>query len=264
MTDQETGVAAPDAGVQPTGAESTQQGQPEVKEETRQVPLSALMGVREELKSYKEKAQTLEQEMNQLRMAQRFAQPQPGQTPQDAATQHRQEADLLESLSDLSDDDLVDKKAIARVVKGLQERLSRPQTNDEVRALKVELAKVQLSAKDPEYENTIKTYLPEMALQNPAIEQTLRALPNEQKLMAAYSFAIMNPKYQQAKQGGQEQNPQPNLLEQLDRILENQGKPKNPAMSGGSSAIIEGADRIANMSSEEFRAFKERVKSGGR
>lgn len=265
MTDQVTGVAAPDAGVQPAVVENQPQGgqapgvQPQ-EAETRQVPLSALMGVRDELKTYKEKSQSLESQIQQLRMQQQFYQ----QPAQPQVPEKQQNEDLLNALEDLSDDDLIDKKTVARVVKGLQDRISQPQDNREIEGLKFELAKVQLASKDKNYEATIKEYLPEIATQNPAIEQTLRAMPTRsQQLMAAYSFAIMNPRYRQAT-GQETQNPQPSLLEQLDRILENQGKPKNPALATGGGSMIDGADRIATMSDAEFRAFKERVKAGGR
>lgn len=267
MSDHDTGVTAPDAGVQGGGETASQEagtGQTQTNdqgpEETRQVPLSALMGVRDELKTYKEKATSLEGQLNNLKMQQRFSQPQPGRGP---TQQQQAESDLLESLSDINDDEFVDKKAIAKVVRGLQQRMTQPQGNEEVANLRFELAKVQLSSKDPDYEKTIKTYLPEVAMQNPAIEQTLKAMPTkEQQLMAAHAFAMTNPKYQQAKTGTD--NTKETLLDQLDKILNNQSKPKNPAGAGGGGSVVDGADRVASMSSEEFDAFKERVKAGGR
>jgi len=132
------------------------------------------------------------------------------------------------------------------------------QGNPTVKGLQNTVAKLEVMVQDPDYQTTIKTYLPDVIKMNPAIANAIQAAPNQ--LLTALNYAKMSPAYIAA----QNQNtppPQDDVMAQLNRIIENSEKPGSPSSAGGGGALSS-ADRFSSMSDEEFDAHMQKVLAG--
>jgi len=214
-------------------------------EETTTVPLAALKKLREELQTVKEQ-NTLYQ--TQLGLARNMP-AQPAAQPQTAA-----QPDQEDFFADMDDDDVMTVADAKKIMKNLPKG-----GGSEIEQVRGELTKIQLYQQDPDYENTIRNYLPEVVNSNPAIVQTIQQSPNP--LLCALTFAKMNPRYQSLnqQQGGAQAGE--TLLDQINRIIENAEKPGSASQVSGSGAIS-GASRFKDMTPAQIEEHKNKVIAG--
>ena len=281
MNDLNTGVAAtPAAGgqqgtgegqQQPAGAAQAPAQQPaqqtggggpgaaQVKEIT--VPLHVVEAVRKELTETKAGKAGLEARLSQLEAMQSMGGmvQQPLPSPANVPGQQAQGVDPFKEAG-LEDDDLVDAATLRKIVATLRPGAGQ----DNTEPLRADIAKLQLQITDPKYEQTIRTYLPEMITANPMLRELITRSPNP--LMSALTMAHMSPRYIQEKQQAKEQAnagpaPPPDPLAELQRIIENATKPGSPASMGGGGAVS-GYDRFRTMGDAEFDEEVQRVLGG--
>lgn len=271
-----SGVTAPAAvgqgqgtGAQPAGGQpqSTPQGAPQPSAQAQPgqpaqevaVPLHVVTTLRDQLKESKGTTQQLQQQLQQIQAMQMMGgvpqqprpatpEPQPGVQPQGH-----------DPLAGLEDTDLVTAKELKSIVQSL--RGNAPDLSQALGPINATLARVQVQLQDPHYESTIKEYLPEMITTQPFLREMIVRAPNP--LLAALSVARMSPRYMQAQQAANGQQPQPqaqqqDVLSDLQRIIENATKPGAPGAMGGGGAIS-GYDRFRTMSNAEFDAEVNRV-----
>lgn len=266
-TGSPTGQPAAAPVTQPAGSPTGQPAGAAAPAEVK-VPLSVVEALRDELKGAKTTAADLKAKMDQLNAAQKLAGMfgpsggnvqtvnAPAQAPQAAPT-------VTDPLQGVADGELIsagDLRKILQVVK------AQPQ-NDDTRAaignITQTLAKIQLQVQDPQYETTIRTYLPEMITANPNLIDLIGRSPN--RLMAALTIAKMSPGYQAARNAAAAPATPPalppDILSDLQKIIENASKPGSPGAMGGGGAV-QGHDRFKNMTDKEFAAEVDRVKNG--
>ena len=240
---------------QTPGEQAGQQPQQEV-----QIPLNVVTALRDEVQTRNNTISELQAQVEQFKLMQQMGGQRPGQQPQEQQAQDQQPDDPL---SGMRDDDIVSVQDVRKILSTLQTQAP-PTAEFEkmIQPLSHEMAKIQVQMRDPDYETTIKTHLPEMINSNPAIRGMIEHAPN--KLLAALSIAQMNPKFQQAQQqapGQEQQQQQPDILSDLQKIIENAAQPGTPASQGGSGAM-QGYDRFKNMDDKDFDAEVQRVLSG--
>jgi hypothetical protein len=256
MTDQTGAVETPAAGGN-EGEGNAAVNTEGAKEVT--VPLEVVTKLKDELKSVKGDRDKFSQELNLFKANAQF-QPQTQQPPAQKPDETPQKTALFEGLDD---DELPNVGELKKVLEGLNQR-PQPQSDPMVQNLAATVAKIQMRQIDPAFEQTIKTYLPEMINAKPEYQQLLQAQQNDPFgfMETAHTIAKMNPKYQEAQTAGDKNDDKtPDPMEQLNQILENANKPGSPAQVGGTNAI-NAADRFAKMTKEEFEAHKARVISG--
>ena len=287
MTDPVTGVQAPAAGEQgqgtgpaaqpagqpaatppagqPAGQPAAQPGgqpaTPAGEQKQVTVPLSVVEAVRKELSEAKASKTEIEAKLNQLQMmSQMGGFGQPGQPAQPAAPA-AQPAQPEDPLSGMEDDELINAKDIRKILQTVQG--NRPDLSKEIEPLHMKIAKIEVQAADPNYEKTIRTYLPEMITVNPVLRDMITRAPNP--LAAALTVAKMSPKFVQAQQAAANPaNPEPpaDILSDLQKIIENATKPGTPGAMGGGGAIS-GNDRFRTMNDADFDAEVNRVLTQG-
>jgi len=230
MEDTTTGVTAPAAGGQseaPSEAPAT----------NVTVPLHVVQTVRQELASEKAARADVEQRL-QLFMMQGQQQPPQQQAPPPE-----------DPLAGMQDDELINVKDLRKLVSNM-----RPGITPEIQTT---IAKLEAKVQDPNYEATIRTYLPDMITAQPTLRDMIARAPNP--LHAALTVAKMSPKYQEAQK--QPNAPRADILNDLQRIIENATKPMSPGSMGGGGAVA-GHDRFRTMSDQDFEAEVQRVLSG--
>jgi len=212
--------------------------------------------VRKELTETKAGKAGLEARLSQLEAMQSMGgmvQQQPAPVP----AQPPQNVDPFKDAG-LEDDDLVDTATLRKIVATM-----RPGAGQDNEPLRAEISKLQLQVTDPQYEQTIRTYLPEMITANPMLRELITRSPNP--LMSALTMARMSPRYVQEQQEKARANtgpaPPPDALGELQRIIDNATKPGSPASMGGGGAVS-GYDRYRTMSNSEFDEEVQRVLGG--
>ena len=219
------------------------------------VPLSVVKALQTEVKETKEQTKTLADQNNlyktQLGMLQQGGiQPsKPNQTVQVPEN----------PLTGMDDGDIPTvgdvKKVISTLGSGNQEEVSR---------LSGVIAKLEVSVQDPQYETTIREFLPEIINSNPGLYQTIQASPNP--LQVALTFAKTNPRYLAAQQlakgdGDKGEAAKPDIMEQINQIIENVTKPGSPAQAAAGGSVGS-ASRFTGMTDDEFAAHEAKVLSG--
>jgi len=192
--------------------------------------------------------------MQQIGGSQQMVTPQPAVQQSDVGLQP-----VNDPFEGLADEDLVTAKSLKQIVQGIQKAVQAPDISKTLEPINATLARIQVQLQDPNFETTIRTYLPEMITANPGLQQMITQSHNP--LLSALAMAKLSPKYQQdqAAQNGNDDNQQQekeqasNPLDVLQKIIENSTKPGNPAQMGGSGAVA-GLDRFAQMDpmSKEF------------
>jgi hypothetical protein len=212
------------------------------------VPLHVVEAVRNELSTFKGKNSELEEKLMQFQMM-----PPPAAQPAAAAP-----AAPTDPLDGMDDDELVNVKDIRKIIQTVK------QDNSSVAPLKADFAKLQLHVMDPNYETTIRNYLPEMVTVNPMLKGMIMRAENP--LAAALAVARMSPKFIQAmeaaKAGGTAPSPPKDILSDLQRIIENAAKPGAPGAMGGGGGAVAGNDRFRTMNDADFDNEVQRVLSG--
>ena len=273
QTDAGAGISASDettpktetqvdaAGQQTKDAEgSKDQGTPKQGTEEGkkiEVTVDVLRAFREEIKGLKEQNQLYSTQLKMAQMASQTAMPNPTMTPQGAQIPAR--VDGGEVSFDIADDDVVTGAELKKIVKSLK---TAPTTQVDSTVAQ-RLAVIELSQQDPNWQNTIKTYLPEMINTNPLIMNMLRSAANP--LEAALTFAKLNPRYEadkKAQGGGAGGVQQDDLMSQIDKLIENANKPSGAHGAGGASGAVQAGDRFATMSDAEFDAHVANVIAG--
>jgi len=203
-------------------------GKTEVQETT--VPLEALQSVRTEMQAAKDQNVSLQQQiaLYQARLeGQTAKQPEPGVAVADVG----------------ADDDIV-------TVGQLRQILQQNQGTGELQAIKQKLDLLGQSVQNPEMIQDVKTKLPGIIQNNPALAQMIQTAPNP--LQAAYELTKLSATPAQ---------PKTDIMSSLNKIIQNAQKPKSTATAGTGGNQLE-LD-IANMSDEDFRAHVAKVKAGG-
>lgn len=250
-TAQPSGQPAGTQPAQPAAAQPGTGGQPAPGQQV-QVPLSVVEAVRKELSEAKASKAEIEAKLNQIQAMQHIASP-PAQPAQPAPVQSKDPFEGME------DEELINVKDLRKMVQTLQGTES---INKVVEPLRADLAKIQLQTMDPNYEQTIRTYLPDMITVNPMLREMIIRAPNP--LVAALGVARMSPKFiqsQESARGGQPPAPPPDILSDLQKIIENATRPAAPGSMGGGGAIS-GNDRYRSMSDADFDAEVNRVLQG--
>lgn len=284
----QTGVTAPAAGgqtgtigqgqvTQPTGqpagsptgpATATPAGQPAsaaapIKEVA--VPLHVVEAIRNELSDSKKTAGELRGQLEQIKALQQMGGfNAPSQQVQPTAPAQSAQPEFKDPFEGVSDGELVTVADVRKMVKTLQAAPQTDGTKQTIANLTQALNKIQLQVQDPQYETTIRTYLPEMITANPGLRELIQRTPNP--VMAALAIAKLSPKYQATLNKSAEptsQNPTqpPDILSDLQRIIENAARPGTPASAGGMGAVT-GFDRFKTMNDKDLDAEVNRVLSG--
>jgi hypothetical protein len=254
---------AGDTGQKP-GDQTGDKGIKPVDEKTM-VPVSVLLKMREEMKDLKGRADKAIELQNQIDLYKANSQI---KTMDQPGTTSGVPTGAVNPLDGLGDDDVILVKDLKPLIGNLGKAAElSPET-------KMQLAKIEVSQQDPNYEQTITKYLPDILKINPGALTLIKQSPNP--LMASLVYARSNPQYiadqaeaQKGKGGGDGntgtntgQDPKNlSIEEQVDQIIANANKPGSSSLAGGAGAI-DTSDRFATMSDEDFLAHMAKVKSG--
>lgn len=251
-TAQATQPAAPAAGSE--GTTPSGQPAPAAPAQNVTVPVTVVQALRDELNQAKAQAMQYQQQAEVMRanaaawqQNQQYVQPQaPPQQPADPFT-------------GLRDDDVLTVADVKKIVERLPSAAHAPVVDNDLR---LSVMKLEMAQADPQYETTIRTYLPEVLASDPTLRTVIAASPNP--LKTALTLARANPKYIMARSSQQQSAPGAQLspLDQLSVILNNLEKPGNPGQFGGASVGAGNAGRYAAMSDAEFDAHVKSVKGG--
>jgi hypothetical protein len=251
-------------GSQDTQGQATEQGTTTQSDEVRQVPLSALKAIEAKFKATNEANQKLQDQINQAKMIQKVGgfNP-PPQNVQPTVTPQPQPQPKPNIFDGYQDTDLLDVGTMKKMVEVLQPQ--QPDLSEALKPVNDTLALMQVQIQDPNYEQTIRTYLPDIITTQPIIVEMIKRSPNP--VLAALSVAKMTPRYVQDQQNmanqTTQQQPEENPLDMLKKIIDNSTIPASPASMGGSGAV-QGFDRFKDMSDADLVAEIERVKGMGR
>ena len=221
--------------------------------EVREVPLSVLQTVegkfkesQAELEALKLKAEADAREAANLRQQLELhrANPSYGQPPpQPTQTE----------FGDLDDDDLVTGKQF-------KQYLSQPKNetpNQELQSVRKEMQDLRLAMTDPNYIQTINTYLPKAIQKYPQLETDIRN--SQDPKGTALRIALMQKQSEEAQPAPE--NPEPTFMDTLNQIMQNNNAPKSPStVSGG--GVVTNANKWADMDDDKFRQHVENVKAG--
>jgi hypothetical protein len=263
MTDEaQPGVSAPAAGGQVDGQPADAGGQPSGTPEQPtevQVPLTALNAVRDELKTSKATIADLNQKFQQLQFQQQFQVHQP---PHPSQVEKPPEG-FKNLFPDHDEEELVSVADLNKLAQHIAQQRQDPQSQQAIDQLNFTIGKMQAQIQDPNYEQTIRTYLPEAINNNPFLANVIQSAPKANQIQMALAAAKMTSGYQAAQQqqhpnNGQPTQPQMDALAQLQQVIENASKPGNPGQMGGSGAM-QGRDRWKSMSDADFNAEVEKV-----
>jgi hypothetical protein len=256
--------AQPQAQTSPPAAPAAQQP----PAESRTVPLEVIEKMRSELQAAKAKAEQAERQAQlyneQISLYRANAPQQPQhqpQAPQQAA------AELVDLLDGVKDDTLLEAAHVRQALKkydAQQQQYVRTQIQNALGGLMPKLTEIELTNRVPNYQQLIKDHLPTLISENPMVMDTIKSSSNP--LVTAVQFAKtradMLAKQQAAAPAAQTTAPT-SVMDEISRIIENQGKPGNPGTGVGTpAAAVSLAQRIGSMSSEEFAEMKEKVKRG--
>lgn len=235
MPDDRTGkVADPDAAGQ--GGGSADPGKQ--ADGDKMVPLTALEGAREELKTIKESNQSLQAQIDVYRA-------------NAANTQTQEQNNQL--FSDLNDNDVVTVADVKKILTLQEQRLNQ--------------STAQLSARqrEPEYEKVIEKYLPGVLVQSPELAEAIRTSGNPVAL--ALHLAKSSDAYRADKEAadlkaaGQDGN-DPNNKGEGDQILENiQNKPGATSTGKGAGGGVSAVDKVLQMTDDELETRIQEVSS---
>jgi len=223
MSEQETGVTEPAAGVQEPEGVASPGDTAQSADETKTVPLSVLKSMRDEMKTLKDQ--------NKLYQTQAQNQPQPAQAPQAPQAP-------VDPLQGMQDDDIVtvadQKKIMSQTKAELQNNFVDLQSKYEALAF---------MASHPDF-NEKKQLVINRAQTDPTfaanLKRELSGSPNAFATLYNYGSILVNTENKvQEKEG--------DFLSELDQILANQEKPGSPAQVGGDSAAIGGGSKYDNM-----------------
>ena len=209
------------------------------KDGNRMVPLSALEGVREELKQTKESAAMLKGQVELYRA-------------NGATTQHQDtEPELLEGLED---NDVVTAADVRKIMANQDAKFSAV-----ARQLRTGIGA-------PDYETVIEKYLPIVLGENPELADAIKTSSNPVAL--ALTLAKSSDKYRKDKQeadlkdaGNQKQE---GLKSEGDQILDNiQNKPGAASTGIGAGGGVSAVDKILKMSDDELEAKIAEIEARG-
>jgi len=170
-----------------------------------------------------------------------------GQQPVGEPTPQEQQGQPQDPFEGLEDDDVLTVADVKKLMAQVQRPAVDPNLYKEIQMLK-------LSVQEPNWQDIIKNYLPDMINSNPLLGQMIQNAPNP--LEAALHIAKLNPRYQQQQQ--QQQVPQQQSQQIIDQLI---NKPASPDQFGGGGGVSK-ADKIASMSDEEFDKYVQDVLSG--
>jgi hypothetical protein len=255
----DAGTDAADQGQQGSGNTTDAQGSGEAQstDASKRIEVTAdvLRAFRDEIRTLKDQNQLYK---TQLQMSAQHA-PAPAQHtmhPQGYQNQGVQNQGTGEIKFDLDDDDVVTGAELKKIVNTLRGSSTRPpEVNAEIER---RIAMIELGQEDPQWQNTVKSFLPDVINTNPEIVDMIRVAPNP--LKAALMFAKTNPKYAAQVKPKAGATKQDDLMSQIDKMIENAGKPTGG--KAGSSPATSGASRYDAMSDEELDAHMEKVISG--
>jgi hypothetical protein len=219
--------------------------------------VTVVQALRDELQQAKTRAEQVEQQFNVFRAnAATWQANMGGGQP---ASQPAAPAPAANPFDGMRDDDVLTVSDVKKIIERLPSASAPVVDND----LKMTVMKLELAQIDPQYETTIRTYLPEVLASDPSFRTVIAMSPNP--LKTALTLSRTNPKYIAAKagNGGTPPSGQPMTpLDQLSLILANLEKPGNPGQFGGAPVGAGNAGRFAQMTDEEFDAHVRRVRGG--
>lgn len=252
-TAQATQPAAPAAGSE--GTTPVGQPAPAAPAQNVTVPVTVVQALRDELNQAKAQAMQYQQQAEVMR-ANAAAWQQNQQYVQQQPQQPQQPADPF---TGLRDDDVLTVADVKKIVERLPSASPAPVVDNDLRRT---VMKLEMAQADPQYETTIRTYLPEVLASDPTLRTVIAASPNP--LKTALTLARANPKYIMARSAQQQpaQGAQLSPLDQLSVILNNLEKPGNPGQFGGAAVGAGNAGRYAAMSDAEFDAHVKSIKGG--
>jgi len=234
----QSGEPTPQQQVQ--GQQQEQQGQVQGQEQAQQVQEQQ----QQQAQAPQDLLQQVTQELEQLKQQNAALQAQLAFFGQQAGGEPTPQIQQQDPFEGLEDDDVLTVADVKRLMAQVQRPAVDPNLYKEIQMLK-------LSVQEPNWQDVIKNYLPDMINSNPLLGQMIQNAPNP--LEAALHIAKLNPRYQQQQQAPQQQSQQ--IINQLIN------KPASPDQFGGGGGVSK-ADKIAAMSDEEFEKYVQDVLSG--
>jgi len=209
--------------------------------ENRQVPVSVLNAMRDELKTVKDQNQLYQTQLAQHQ----------GQQPPATQSQANNNEQSNDPLSGREPDDLI---SVADVQKILAANSANSQKYSAT--FNAQLAKVGFMAEHPDYKDVLNGLKDTMANNDELatmLNTQIQASTNP--LETAYAFA---------KAVGVSAKPaEPtDALSELDRILANQEKPGSPSAVSGGTGAVSSKSKFDNMSPEQFEQHLLKIKNG--
>jgi len=239
--------------------------------ETRAVPLPVMEKLRSELQAAKQsaaEAQRQAQLYNEQIALYRANMPAPQQQAP-APMPQAQAAAVADLLDGMKDDQLLEAGQVRKALAALsqqQEQKIQSLVQQALGQLQPKLTALELAQENPQFKQIMKEQLPALIQEQPWVAELIKSLPREKQLATAAQFAMLRARSQAAAQPAAPMPaaaPPANLMDELNRIIENQAKPGNPGAAGGIPATsLSMADRIAKMTSAEFADYKAQVLSG--
>jgi hypothetical protein len=212
MTDETTGVTAESVAAVPTEAVQQQDVQPTVSDKELN------------FKTLREKAETLERQNEWLQM-------------QNMQLQQTQNKPPPEETS-LNDDDLMTVGEFRKL--RAKEKASQQSYEEKIRDL-------EMRSRHSDYEEVIKTYLPDVLQEDPDLAVAIKDNPQMHKL--AYKLAQASPKYHQERLAKQNSGV-------INKMVENASRPQ-PANARKSATIGDPDARLASMTDDDLmRVFQ--------
>jgi len=225
MADEQTGTISQDAADKSGGSTDSHE-----QVDGQMVPLSALEGAREELKSIKESNQALQAQVEVYRANQ-------------ANIAQKQEDDAI--FEGLSDNDVVTVADVKKILNVTNQRLTGMG------------AQLTARTKEPNYEQLIEKYLPGVLTQNPELADAIRTSKNPVALavhLAKSSDAYReDDKKAKMKEAGAKD--EGDNKGDGDLILDNtQNKPGATSTGKGAGGGMSAVDKVLQMTDEELEA----------
>jgi len=200
------------------------------------VPVSVIQALRDELRTAKDEAALYRA---------RGGQPQQGFQQHQAAPQTP-----ADPFAGLGDDDLVDGKAVKRLMTEFASSLSS------------QFDRLNFAVQNPGYQETIQRDLVPLLNDNPGLAQAFQS-GNLPQIAVEMARTVGKLRTQPNPGGGgqpQAGAPPANVLDIVNQIIENSKKPRSPAQAGASAGISDAA-RLASMSNEDFSKWREKMLS---
>ena len=200
-------------------------GQAAVGQDDKMVPLTALEGVRAELKESKEATQQLKGQVELYK----------------ANAAHTPVQEVTDDLDGLKEDDVVTVADVKRIM-GTQ-------------TARFEAVANQLRAGQgaPDYEQTIEKYLPAVLAENPALAAAIKTSNNPVAL--ALQLSKSSDAYRRDQQekdlGGTKES---TIVSEGQQILDNQNKPGAASAGAGAGGGVSNLDKMLAMTDEELEA----------